>query len=117
MAKVCKKCGRKIGFGEYSYNGECENCNKGISTNLTNNAKNTTNNDDTSGCIFGFIFIAIIIFIVILIGNSVKQDTQKRKEKGLREFNTQLHQDPSTWDKKQQDRYDSFTKWDWDNNK
>ena len=67
MAKVCKKCGRKIGFGEYSYNGECENCNKGISTNLTNNAKNTTNNDDTSGCIFGFIFIAIIIFNFVFL--------------------------------------------------
>lgn len=112
MAKICKKCGRNIGFGEYSYNGECENCNKGISRNVNNTYNN---NNDTSGCIFGLIFIGIIIFIIMSIGSSVKQDAERRKQKELREFDTQLHQDPSTWDKKQQDRYDSFMKWDSNN--
>lgn len=75
----------------------------------------TTNNNDTSGFVFGLIFIGIIIFIVMSIGSSVKQDAERRKQKELREFDTQLHQDPSTWDKKQQDRYDSFMKWDSNN--
>lgn len=26
MSKICSKCGRKIGIGEYSYKGECEQC-------------------------------------------------------------------------------------------
>ena len=28
MANICSKCGRKIGWSEYSYNGECEECHK-----------------------------------------------------------------------------------------
>ncbi len=28
MEKVCRKCGRKISWSEYSYNGECEECHK-----------------------------------------------------------------------------------------
>ena len=35
MGKVCKKCGKQIGFFDYSYNGECEECYK-----FTQNTKN-----------------------------------------------------------------------------
>lgn len=117
MAKICSKCGRKIGWSEYSYNGECENCYKGIVPTVQQDKvkTNSNNNNDTSGCIFGLIFIGIIIFIIMFICSSAKQDAERRKQKELREFNTQLHQDPSTWDKEQRDRYDSFTKWDYKN--
>ena len=109
----CNKCGRKINFGEYSYNGECENCHKRFDSNIQHyTTPNNSNNSDTYGCIFGVIIIVIVLFIVMSIANSVKQDSEHRKQEELREFNTQLHQDPSTWNKEQRDRYDSFIKWD-----
>lgn len=39
MPKICSKCGRKIGLGEYSYNGECEQCYKIIQSNKEENCK------------------------------------------------------------------------------
>jgi len=113
MAKVCKKCGRQIGFGEYSYNGECENCHKGTSRNTQQNSVNNQNN--IGSMIVTFVIILIIVLPIILMFSSSKQDAERRKQKELREFDSQLHQDPSMWDKKQQDRYDSFMKWDSNN--
>ena len=76
---------------------------------------NTNRNDDTSGCIFGLIFIGIIIFIIMSIASSVKNDSEARKQRQLREFESQMRQDPTTWDKEQRDRYDSFIEWDMQN--
>ncbi len=77
----------------------------------------TSENDDTSGCIFALIFIGIIVFIIISISSSAKKDAEARKQRELREFNNQLNQDPSSWNKEQRDRYNSFIEWDMQNEK
>lgn len=101
MIVKCKKCRSDVSDKAK----QCPHCGNVINTN----------SNDTSSFIIGLIFIGIIVFIVMSIGSSVKQDAEYRKQRELREFNTQLHQDPSTWDKEQRDRYDSFIKWDSDN--
>ena len=70
------------------------------------------NNDETTGCVIGVIVIVIIIFIIIGIGNSVKNDTKARNQREVNEFNKQMQQDPSTWNKEQRDRYNDFIEWD-----
>lgn len=113
IEKICKKCHKKVSKYGFYYKNLCRDCyEKSLGMGKQNNIHR---NEDISSFIIGLIFIGIIIFIIMSIGSSAKQDAERRKQRELREFDTQLHQDPSTWDKEQQDRYDSFTKWDYKN--
>lgn len=108
-----KYCGRKIGFGEYSYKGECEQCYKGMS-------KVTQYTVDKYSISYGMLIVMGIIFLVFLLpiiwifGGSQKS-AEERKEKELKAFEKQLKQDPSTWTKEERDRYNSFIEWDMQN--
>lgn len=111
MSMQCKYCCKNISVSEFNSNkGYCKKCyeERYHKKNKYNTERNST--------ILAYIFMAIPVLIIILIISSIvigsKQDAERRKQKELMEFNTQLHQDPSTWDKEQRDRYDSFTKWD-----
>lgn len=104
MAMIkCYKCGKQV--SDKARN--CPHCG-----NIINYDKLSNNNENL---VVGLIVIGIIAFIIFSIGNSVKKDAESRKQRELREFNSQLHQDPSTWDKEQRDRYDSFIEWDMQN--
>ena len=53
--------------------------------------------------------------MISTISSSSKKDAETRKQRELREFETQLKQDPSTWNKEQRKRYDDFIEWDMQN--
>jgi uncharacterized membrane protein YvbJ len=109
----CKRCGITIS-DESKFDGLCENCYQRRMERV-NNAVSNNNNSENANKIGIIIIIAIIIIVVILpiisLISSSNQDAEIRKQKELREFNKQLHQDTSTWNTEQKDRYDSFTEW------
>ncbi len=106
MKIKCYKCGNQV--SDKARN--CSHCG-----NIINYEKLHNNNVNIFLAIIVIVIVSFIIFIVMSIRNSIKQDAEYRKQRELREFNTQLHQDPSTWNKEQRDRYDSFIKWDMQN--
>lgn len=98
----CCKCGKQVS----SKAKKCPHC---------GNIINSKNNENLMTGIVAIGIILFIVFIITSIGNSVKKDAEARKQTQLREFESQMRQDPTTWDKEQRDRYDSFTKWDMQN--
>ena len=72
MAKICKKCGKKIGFSEYSYNGECEQCYKVVRNNEKSdiNRENKNSNEDNNELLLVICFLIPIIGAIIYIANA-----------------------------------------------
>lgn len=77
--------------------------------------QNTNNNGNKGNGLGGFIVIGIIIFIIFSMINSSKKDAELRKQETLKDFETQMQKDPSTWTKEERQLYDDFTKWDMQN--
>ena len=108
----CNKCGRKINFGEYSYNGECENCHKGFDSNTQQYTTSSNNNSSSNyGCIAIVVFIIIIfLFANIFSSNNESSSNSSQKkalEKALEKSVTGEEMSP-----REKSEYDSYKKWE-----
>lgn len=67
------------------------------------------------GVIAFIIIIIIVLFVGFLVSN--KGTTSNGQSSESKAFERQMKKDPSTWTKREKDRYDSFIKWDMQNEK
>lgn len=110
----CPKCGTEL-----PSNSEfCNKCGNKIISTVNTNPKSTKNK--TIGCLITF----AVLIILIIIGfkaccNWVNESSEATRAHESAEFQKQMNQDPSTWNKEQRDRYNNFANWEADqqNNK
>lgn len=56
-------------------------------------------------CVLGFMFL-------VIVGVSCKSCSDQQTAERTQDFESQMKQDPSTWNKEQKDRYNDFVEWE-----
>lgn len=68
-----------------------------------------------NGIIYALIFMGFVllmgVFMIKGCSDSAKASSEERIQRSNDEFQQQMQQDPSTWNKEQRDRYNNFMDW------
>lgn len=76
---------------------------------MSKNSPKPVENKSSRGCsIFLWAIVLFIIFSFIFITQNSNDDWKARDAAS---FNSQMQRDPSTWNKQEQRRFESFSEW------